>query len=43
MADDFPVLDPQSCEWCGGDFLPDDTTGDACAECAEDLSRGDED
>jgi len=29
--------DLRSCEWCGGEFLPEDMDGEHCLSCAEDI------
>jgi hypothetical protein len=29
-----------TCEWCGGDFLPEDMDGEHCRECAHEIFEG---
>lgn len=35
---DFSDMD--TCDWCGGYFLPEDMSGEHCRECAANLLDG---
>ena len=39
---DFPFADDpfdafDVCQWCGGDFLPEDMDGEHCLACADEI------